>query len=135
VAEAFVSFFVFRVRWILSQLRSKGKVVRPWIGLQMNTLSPAQIRILNQEWKTQLTHGVYIAKVEESSPAWRAGIRDDCVLTHVNGSPILETDHLIDTMYDPDRDSINRPFEFTVVQRDTFQPRTFTVTPLPHPSY
>jgi serine protease Do len=64
---------------ITSELRRTGRVVRPWIGVQVAELHPPLARQLGLEPKS----GLLVAEVVARSPAHRAGIRPGDLLTAV----------------------------------------------------
>ena len=63
---------------IVSELRSKGRIDRGWLGVSVQEASPGQ-------------NGVVIAGVERSGPAARAGLRPGDTVLSVNGVPLDST--------------------------------------------
>jgi serine protease Do len=70
---------IHAARRITAELRRTGRVVRPWIGVQVAELTPPLARQLGLEPRT----GLFVAEVVPRSPAHRAGIRSGDVLTAV----------------------------------------------------
>jgi len=64
---------------ITSELRRTGRVVRPWIGVQVAELRPPLAGQLGLDAES----GLFVAEVVARSPAHRAGIRSGDVLTGV----------------------------------------------------
>jgi serine protease Do len=70
---------IHAARRITDELRRTGRVVRPWIGVQVAELSPPVARQLGLEPGS----GLFVAEVVPRSPAHRAGIRAGDILTAV----------------------------------------------------
>lgn len=74
------------VKLVIAQLRDKGHVTRGWIGVQVQTVTPAiadAIGLKNPE-------GVLVANLEPNTPAAKGGIEVGDVITSVNGETIKE---------------------------------------------
>jgi serine protease Do len=70
---------IHAVARIADELRSKGRVVRPWIGVQVGDLTPA----LATQYGLEPNSGLLVAEVVARSPAHRAGVRAGDVLHRV----------------------------------------------------
>jgi serine protease Do len=66
----------------------EGKVVRPFLGIQMVTLSPA---IASQQGVT-VNEGALVTGVVDGSPAALSGLRPDDVIVEVDGKKVTDTD-------------------------------------------
>jgi S1-C subfamily serine protease len=81
-----------RAQQIANQLIAKGEVDRPYLGIQMATLTPEIIETLNRESngtvsiKTQ--QGVVVVGIASNSPAARAGMRTGDAIRQINGRQI-----------------------------------------------
>lgn len=75
---------VDKVRRIVAELKSFGKLRPAWVGLEAVPLTPAVARKLGWE----RTHGVLVGHVQAGSPAALAGVRSGDVVTDVAGSPV-----------------------------------------------
>jgi serine protease Do len=73
---------------VISDLKSKGRVVRGWLGISM----PSQPITEGDAKELGLAHGgVIIAKVEEDSPAAKAGLKRYDLITAINGRVVKES--------------------------------------------
>ena len=71
-------------RPIVDQLRTKGKTERGWLGVRIQDITPELAESLSMD----NTDGVLIARVNESSPAAKAGIEDGDVIVRYDGHDI-----------------------------------------------
>jgi S1-C subfamily serine protease len=70
---------IHAVERIAEELKQRGRVVRPWIGVQVADLRPDVARQVGREpWS-----GLWIAEVVAKSPAHRAGLKPGDVLKRV----------------------------------------------------
>jgi serine protease Do len=75
---------------VFQQLKEKGKVVRGWLGIYMQSLSADMAKSLNLESKD----GVIITEVIRDSPAERAGLKEGDVLIVFDGKKVEDAHHL-----------------------------------------
>jgi serine protease Do len=75
---------------ILPQLRSRGKVVRGWLGVQIQPLSEDMART----YKMKDTKGALVSDVTSDSPAEKAGVKSDDVVVGVDGRAIEDNGDL-----------------------------------------
>jgi serine protease Do len=75
---------------ILPQLRSRGKVVRGWLGVQIQPLTDDMART----YKMKDTKGALISDVTADSPAEKAGLKADDVVVAVDGRAIEDNGDL-----------------------------------------
>lgn len=68
---------------IVSELRTNGRVIRPWLGISGKLLSDEVINL----FALPLTKGVLIAGVAKGSPADRVGLRAGDLHVILNGDP------------------------------------------------
>nr|WP_299240317.1 Do family serine endopeptidase [uncultured Halomonas sp.] len=73
-------------REILDELVRKGRVIRGWLGLEVQEVTMD----LASSFGLNAAQGVVVANVVPESPAQRAGIRRSDVLLSINGKPILD---------------------------------------------
>ncbi len=71
-------------RPIVDQLRTKGKTERGWLGVRIQDITPELAESLSMD----NTDGVLIARVNENSPAAKAGIEDGDVIVRYDGHDI-----------------------------------------------
>jgi serine protease Do len=79
---------VDKVRRIVNELKSFGKMRPAWVGLEAVPLTPGVAR--KAGWER--THGVLIAHVHAGSPAALAGVRPGDLVTDIAGSPVADVD-------------------------------------------
>jgi serine protease Do len=75
---------------ILPQLRSRGKVVRGWLGVQIQALSDDMART----YRMKDNKGALINEVNSDSPADKAGLKADDVVVGVDGRAIEDNGDL-----------------------------------------
>ncbi len=68
---------------VLQSLLSNGTVVRGWLGVTMEPLTPQRAEVLGYEGE-----GVLVREVSESSPAARAGLKVGDIVTQLDGLPM-----------------------------------------------
>ena len=73
------------VRGVMQDLLQHGRVIRGWLGVGTQTLTPDQARALG----LPEPYGIILTTVQSGSPADRAGLRPNDVITHVNGEPVV----------------------------------------------
>ena len=78
------------VKFVVQQIKEKGQVTRGWIGVQIQTLSPAIAEALT----LKSTEGALVAQVEPGSPAAKAGIEIGDVINGVDGQAIKDSREL-----------------------------------------
>ncbi|MDH4027881.1 MAG: DegQ family serine endoprotease, partial [Nitrospirota bacterium] len=78
------------VKTVMDSLIRKGKVVRGWLGVSIQPVTPE----LAQQFGLEKDYGTLVADVIEHSPAETAGIRRGDVITEFNGNKVDEPYHL-----------------------------------------
>jgi serine protease DegS len=73
------------VRGVMQDLLEHGRVIRGWLGVGTQTLTPAQALALG----LPEPYGIILTTVQPGSPADRAGLRANDVITHVNDEPVI----------------------------------------------
>jgi serine protease Do len=71
---------------ILPQLRTKGRVIRGWLGVSIQPVTEA----LARTYKLKEAKGAIIADVTEGSPADKAGLKPDDVVIAVDGRAVQD---------------------------------------------
>jgi serine protease Do len=71
---------------VAAQLREHGKVERGWLGVAMQPLTPALAAAIGHP----NAKGVLVDKVEDNSPAAKAGLRQGDVISAFNGEAIKD---------------------------------------------
>jgi serine protease Do len=85
---------IHAARRITDELRRTGRVVRPWIGVQVAELSPPLARQLSLAPGI----GLFVAEVVARSPAHRAGIRAGDILTSVGPFEVRTVRELLEAL-------------------------------------
>jgi serine protease Do len=75
---------------ILTQLASEGRVVRGWLGVSIQPLTPELAKSL----KLSQPEGALVSSVTEDSPAAKAGIKPGDVILEFNGQRVARADRL-----------------------------------------
>ncbi len=70
---------------VLGELRERGRVIRPWLGIQGRMLGAAPINLL----RMPLVPGFLVEVVEERSPAERAGLKGGNLSVTIQGEEFL----------------------------------------------
>jgi serine protease Do len=79
---------VDKVRRIVQELKSFGKVRPAWVGMNAMDLTPPVARQLGWE----RSDGVVVESVDQGSPAARAGVKPGDVVAEVGGSAVQDAD-------------------------------------------
>ncbi|KAK4533171.1 hypothetical protein CCYA_CCYA16G4053 [Cyanidiococcus yangmingshanensis] len=114
---------------VIQQLRQHGRVVRPFLGLKLITLTPALAEELRKRSSTgfpaDLHEGVCVPQVLPGGPADRGGLRAGDVVIAVDGKPVRSTRDILDML----GNRIGKPIEFTVIRGKRGQRVTLQVIP------
>lgn len=78
------------VKDVLDELMKKGKVIRPWLGIQMHSLTPE----LADYFGLEGTDGVVVVGVVPGSPAARAGLRQGDVILEIDKKTVKDAEAL-----------------------------------------
>ncbi len=78
------------VRTVMDSLITHGKVVRGWLGVSIQELTPD----LAKEFGVSETSGALVADVLEDSPASKAGFERGDIITELDGKPVRDPTHL-----------------------------------------
>jgi serine protease Do len=73
---------------IEEQLKAKGKVVRGYLGLMAQDLTPDMVQLLGVEKAT----GVIVTEVESGSPADSAGLKSQDIIQEIDGKKVATYD-------------------------------------------
>jgi len=76
-----------KVKKIIGDIEKYGKVIRPYLGLQVSDLTPEILRFLG----LSNINGVIVTEVEANSPAEKVEIKKSDIITAINNTPIYNT--------------------------------------------
>ena len=81
---------------IVEQLVAAGRVVRSYVGIRMNTLTPEILEVMRERGQLpqnlEATAGVLVVDVISRSPAQTAGLRQGDVIVALDGSEMLTSE-------------------------------------------
>ncbi len=77
-------------RYVMEQILQHGKVVRGWLGISVQDLTPA----LAKAFGIPQTHGALVGDVDPKGPAAGAGVKRSDVIVELNGKPITGPNEL-----------------------------------------
>jgi serine protease Do len=75
---------------VMEQLIDNGRVVRGFLGVNIQTMSPA----LAKQFDLKDTKGALVSEVTPNSPAEKAGLKSGDVILEFNGKPVQDSRHL-----------------------------------------
>lgn len=75
---------------VADSLVKTGKVVRGYVGVNIQNITPALVDSFNLKTR----NGALVAEVTPDSPAARSGIKEGDVITSVNGQPVTDSNNL-----------------------------------------
>ena len=76
---------------IMAELIKTGKVIRPWVGIGLQDLTPELRKSFNVEQK----EGALISQVYEGSPAERAGLKTGDIIVQIDGKKIKDSQDVV----------------------------------------
>ncbi|HVN84277.1 MAG TPA: DegQ family serine endoprotease [Candidatus Binatia bacterium] len=114
-------------RRIVDQLRERGKVVRGWLGVSVQDVTPD----LAKSFGLDRPHGVIVADVTHGGPAERAGLRVGDVIVEYQGQALAETHHLPALVADT---PVGSRAELKIVRGGKEETVEVTVAELPEPT-
>jgi serine protease Do len=94
---------------VMDQLKSHGKVVRGWLGVEIQEVTPE----LAQSFGLPKPEGALVANVEKDSPALKAGIKRGDVIVKFNGRAVHEQHDLPEQVAET---PINKKVEVEVIR-------------------
>jgi serine protease Do len=75
---------------VMEQLIENGRVVRGFLGVNIQTMNPA----LAKQFGLKDTKGALVSEVTPNSPAAKAGLKSGDVIVEFNGKPVQDSRHL-----------------------------------------
>jgi len=114
---------------VIRQLRQHGRVVRPFLGLKLLTLTPALAEELRRRsssgFPPDVNEGVCVPQVLPGGPAERGGLRAGDVIVAIDGQPVRSTREILDLL----GNRVGHAIEFTVIRGRRGQRITLQITP------
>ncbi|RJX26738.1 MAG: PDZ domain-containing protein [Dethiobacter sp.] len=83
------------VRQITSDLITKGRVIRPWMGVYISTVTPLEA----QRLELAVEYGVLVTDVVAGGPAYKAGLEPMDIIVAIEGNKITDSSELQHTLY------------------------------------
>ena len=77
------------VKSYLEDLKSDGAVQRGWLGVALSPMEDSELKSL------KLEGGSIVRQIYSNTPAAEAGLKSGDVISHLNGTPVKDTDNLI----------------------------------------
>ena len=84
------------VKRVVSQLISGGKVVRGYLGVAAQEISPQMAQAMGLPTANPSEDGALVAAISPNSPAFRAGLQPGDVITKVDGATVTNPSDLAD---------------------------------------
>jgi serine protease DegS len=81
-------------RGVMNQLIEHGRVIRGWLGVALQTLTPE----LAESFGVPDARGVAVTEVISGGPADKAGIRPGDIITHINGRTVSSYSEALNTV-------------------------------------
>ncbi len=79
----------------MEQLITKGQVVRPWVGVDYGGEIDPQVA---KAYNLNTDHGMLVRGVEPGSPAAKAGLQPNDIITEVSGQPVTSWNDFVQTI-------------------------------------
>jgi Do/DeqQ family serine protease len=76
---------------ILNDLIKQGKVVRPWLGISVQDLTPE----MAEQFQVKEKEGVIVAQIHQGTGAEKAGLASGDIIKSVDDKPVKNTNELI----------------------------------------
>ncbi|HUV59327.1 MAG TPA: DegQ family serine endoprotease [Desulfatiglandales bacterium] len=76
--------------YVMSQLKERGKVVRGWLGVMIQVVTP----VIKEKFGLETTEGALIGEVTEGSPADKGGLKRGDVIIRLDGKKVKEMNNL-----------------------------------------
>jgi serine protease Do len=116
------------IKRITTQLIASGKVVRGYLGVAAQEISPQMAQALNLPAANPAKDGALIAAISTGSPAEHAGLKPGDVITAVNGEPVTNPGDLAADIADVDP---NHKADITYLRNGKQQDIGVAVTTMP----
>ena len=112
------------VKPIIAELAKKGHIVRPYLGVSLIDQEIANRYGFNLD----VRGGVFVMKLAQGGPAWRAGIRPNDIITKFNGKKVSKVAELKELINDS---TVGGKVTVTILRGDSEQDVTVTLQEIP----
>jgi serine protease Do len=109
---------------IMMELIKQGKVVRPWVGISLQDLSPELMKSFNVEKK----EGALIGQVFEGSPAEKAGLKAGDIVVEIDGEKIKNSQDLVREVL---KKQVGQKIEIVIIREGKQMKVPVTTTEMP----
>jgi len=75
-------------RYVMDQILKNGKVIRGWLGVTVQPVTPAMAKALGQPG---VAAGALVSDVAPDSPAARSGVTRGDIIVELNGQPVMDS--------------------------------------------
>ena len=82
------------IKWVVQQIREKGRVVRPWLGIYGTTLN----EMLARRYELPAESGVLIVEVDPRGPAYESGLRVGDIIVGINSQEVKQMKDVVATL-------------------------------------
>lgn len=79
------------IKWVTEQIMEKGRVIRPWLGITVATLTEEMAKM----YSLKSSVGALIVEVIENGPAFSAGLRSGDIIKKLGNHEIHDTKELL----------------------------------------
>src|SRR4030042_4856063 len=93
----------------MTELIKKGKVVRPWVGIGLQDLTPELMKSFNVEEK----EGAVISQVFEGSPAEKSGLKVGDIVVEIDGKKIKNSQDVVSEVL---KKQVGQKIEITLIR-------------------
>jgi len=94
---------------IMTELIKTGKVIRPWVGIGLQNLTPELMKGFNVKEK----EGALISQVYEGSPAEKAGLKVGDIIVQIDGKKIKDSQDVVREVL---KRQIDQKIQFEVIR-------------------
>ena len=112
---------------ILQELATKGRVVRPYLGVSLLDKNLAQ----RLGFDLDLRGGLFVVKLFQNGPAYRGGIRPNDIIVKFNGTAVDTVADLRDAL---GKCQVGEQVPVTILRGDEEVTKTVTLTEMPQQS-
>ena len=109
---------------IMMELIKQGKVVRPWVGIGLQDLTPELRKSFNVEEK----EGALISQVFEGSPAEKAGLKVGDIIVEIDGKKIKSSQDVVREVL---KKQVGQKIEIAIIREGKRSELPVTTTEMP----